>query len=98
MALGTWGGVFCGTKMPCVTQVLSVEQRLDKFRLQISTYVKYDFFLTQNIGYICTSEVLIKSLVCFIIFFGLILFFNFVSFSLDEKRMHYINIMIEKEV
>lgn len=73
MALGTWGGGFCGRKMPCVTQVLSVEQRLDKFRLQIPTYVKYDFFLNQKIGYICTSEVLIERLVCFIVFLGFIL-------------------------
>lgn len=89
MALGTWGGVFCGRKMPCVTQVLSVEQRLDKFRLQIPICVKYDFFLNQkNRLYLYFRGVNRKAcqFYSFPWLHSFFFFFHFHSFSLDEKR------------
>lgn len=67
-------------RCPAWPWVVSVEQWLDKFRLQITTYVKGDFFFfffTKKIGYVCTSEVLIERLDCFRVFFGFIQFASF---------------------
>jgi len=66
--------------MPLMTRAVSVEQRLDKFRLQIPTYVKYDFFFKpKNRLYLYFRGVNRKALY-FIVFFGFIQFVSFFFF------------------